>query len=117
MKSFQKIILIIAIVILLLALLFIGITLSKGIQQQQWPPIISDCPDYWTIDGSGNNTHCINTHNLGTCSAKENRIMNFNTPTFTGANGLCNKYNWANNCNISWDGITYGVNNPCQSSS
>lgn len=115
MKSFQKIILIIAVVILLLALLFIGIILSKSVYQQQWPPIISDCPDYWAIDGSGNNTRCINTHNLGTCSTSGNRIMNFNTPSFTGSAGMCNKYNWANNCNITWDGITYGVNNPCQS--
>ena len=39
--------------------------------------------------------------------------MNFNLPAFTGSNGTCAKYNWANNCKVSWDGITYGVENPC----
>ena len=38
---------------------------------------------------------------------------NFNTSQFTGSQGICNKYNWATNtCNVSWDGITYGVSPP-----
>jgi hypothetical protein len=76
------------------------------------------CPDYWIIDGSGNNTRCINQKDLGTCkplSGKNHLIMNFNNPSFTGSQGTCNKYTWATNCGVSWDGITYGVNNPCQS--
>jgi hypothetical protein len=39
--------------------------------------------------------------------------MNFNTSAFTGSQGACNKYNWATKCNVTWDGITYGVSNPC----
>ena len=38
---------------------------------------------------------------------------NGTTYTFTGSNGACNKRNWADFNGISWDGITYGVNNPC----
>ena len=34
---------------------------------------------------------------------------------FTGSNGTCAKYSWANKCDVSWDGITYGVENPCNS--
>jgi hypothetical protein len=41
--------------------------------------------------------------------------MNFNDPAFSGSNELCAKYRWAKKCKISWDGITYGVDNPCQS--
>jgi len=116
MRGFQKIVLFSAIIVLIIALIIIGITLSYG-QKQQWPPVITSCPDYWTLDGSGNNTTCINVKDLGTCSATGNDkhlVMDFNTSVFTGSQGTCNKYKWANNCGVSWDGITYGVNNPCQ---
>ena len=42
--------------------------------------------------------------------------MDFTTSSFTGSDGLCSKYNWANNCGVTWDGITYGVKNPCDTS-
>ena len=112
MNGFQKIVLIVAITVLILALIFIGIALSNS-QDNKWPPIVSQCPDYWEADGSGNNTTCTNSMNLGSCKAP----MNFNNAPFTGENGTCAKYNWANNCGVTWDGITYGVNNPCQTTS
>ena len=33
--------------------------------------------------------------------------------TFNAENGTCSKYTWATRCGVTWDGITYGVNNPC----
>jgi hypothetical protein len=39
--------------------------------------------------------------------------MNFSVPTFQGGDAACQKYKWANDNNVSWDGITYGVPNPC----
>lgn len=119
MEGFQKIVLFIAIILLIIALVFIGIGLSNA-QDQDWPPMIPQCPDYWVIDGSGNNTKCTNIQDLGTCppqSGQKHLVMNFNTPAFSGSNSLCAKYTWANNCGLTWDGITYGVNNPCQTSS
>ena len=111
--SFQKNVLIIALVILIVTLLFIGITI-KQTKNEQWPPIIGDCPDYW-IDLSGNGGQCVNVKDLGTCKSTTpgHFTQDFTTPAFTGSNGLCSKYNWANNCGVSWDGITYGVPNPC----
>ena len=120
MEGFQKIVLFAAIIILIIALVIIGIALSYAKDGQTWPPMTPQCPDYWLIDGSGNNAICTNIKDLGTCSANsgtKHLIMNFNNPAFTGSQGNCNKYRWANNCGISWDGITYGVNNPCQTSS
>ena len=70
-----------------------------------------------TMDGSGNNATCRNIKDLGTCppnSGQKHLTMNFNVSPYTGTQGACNKYNWANNCGVSWDGITYGVTNPCQ---
>lgn len=118
MEGFQMLVLLIATITLVVALIFIGFTLSYS-KNQSWPPMVPDCPDYWTMDGSGNNAQCVNIKNLGKCPPLNNQkylTMDFNAPAFTGTNGLCAKYNWANKCNISWDGITYGVNNPCQTS-
>jgi hypothetical protein len=117
MEAFQKFILFGAIILLIITLVFIGISLSKTKADQQWPPIIPECPDYWTIDGSGNNASCINTKNLGTCKPPAGSrflTMKFNTPEFSGTRASCAKYTWARKCGVSWDGITYGVNNPCQ---
>lgn len=113
--SFQKYVLIIALAILIITLLFIGITIKQA-KKEQWPPVIGDCPDYW-IDLSGNGGQCVNVKDLGTCKqpgkGQSHYTMDFTTSSFTGSDGLCSKYNWANNCGVTWDGITYGASNPC----
>ena len=119
MEGFQKIVLYSAIIILIISLVIIGIALSYAKNDQVWPPILPECPDYWIADGSGNNARCINVKDLGTCPATgENKHlqMNFNEGPFVGEDGECAKYTWAKKCDISWDGITYGVSNPCQTS-
>jgi hypothetical protein len=113
--NFQKIVLTIAIVLLILSLVIIGYGLSKAKQEAIWPPMTGDCPDYW-VDMSGNGAKCVNTHSLGTCNvptAGEDNSMDFSTPQFSGSNALCAKYLWAKNCDVTWDGINSGVSNPC----
>jgi hypothetical protein len=110
--GFQKITLIIAIIILIVILIFIASALLSGRSNNAWPPIKSECPDWWISDGSGNKSMCVNRKNLGSCNSRK---KNFNTSQFTGSNGLCAKYKWATGCKVSWDGITYGVPNPCDS--
>ena len=120
MGGFQKTILFAAVIILLVALLLIGFALSSASNTETWPPMVPDCPDYWTIDGSGSNATCVNVKNLGTCppaSGQQYLTMNFNNSPYTGSNGTCAKYTWATGCDVSWDGITYGVDNPCQTTS
>jgi hypothetical protein len=116
MELFQKIVLFSAIIILIIALVVIGTALMYS-KNQVWPPMTPECPDYWVSDGSGNNATCTNIKDLGTCPPlgdSKHLVMNFNNPRFTGAQGLCTKYAWANRCGVTWDGITYGINNPCQ---
>ena len=117
--NFQRIILIIAIVLLILCLILIGMVLVNSKSSQQWPPMVGDCPDYW-IDTSGNGGSCVNIKNLGSCNfstdATKHQTMDFTQPPFTGSNGLCSKYKWATGCQLSWDGITYGAANPCDAS-
>ena len=117
MEGFQKIVLYSAIIILIIALVMIGISLSNAKDSQVWPPVVPQCPDYWVADGSGNNATCINLKDLGTCKATpgtRHLTMNFNNAPYVGTGSTCAKYTWAKKCGVSWDGITYGVNNPCQ---
>jgi hypothetical protein len=119
MNSFQKIILIIAIVILIICLIVIGFSINNT-KNNVWPPVVPNCPDYWVIDRSSNNTTCINIKDLGTCpplSGDKHLKMDFSVAPYIGSNGNCAKYTWANNCGLAWDGINYGVNNPCAVSS
>ena len=122
MPGFQVTVLIIAIILLILALTFIGISLKNSNTTANtnnvWPPPVADCPDYFAQDICGSDIRCINTHHLGTCNLdKASYSVSFSDPKFTGADGSCNKYTWAKGCNLSWDGITYGVPNPCGDSS
>lgn len=113
--NFQKIVLTIAIILLIVALVFIGISLGQAKQDEVWPPIVGDCPDYW-VDLSGNGAMCVNTHTLGTCNiptGDNKNPMDFSTSLYSGTEGTCNKFKWANGCKVTWDGITSGIANPC----
>jgi hypothetical protein len=119
MEGFQKTVLIIATVILIITLILMGILLGNH-SNETWPPTVPTCPDWWIMDGSGSNATCVNVKDLGVCPAqqgKKHQNMNFSSDTFTGTNGTCAKYTWANKCKVSWDGITYGVDSPCATTS
>ena len=115
-SEYHKIVLIIAIIILICLLVFISISLKSQLTQD-WPPVIGDCPDYW-VDTSGNGGNCVNVKNLGTCPSStqgQPLSVNFSGPNYSGSAGLCAKWNYANSCNLTWDGVTYGgaSSNPC----
>ena len=116
--NFQKFITIFAIIILVLSLIFIGVSLGSS-DNISWPPNVPNCPDYFVdVTNNVNNSEitygsiCHNPKKLGTCG-KGN--FDFTNSSYTGSSGLCAKYNWATGCGVSWDGITYGVDNPCVS--
>jgi len=44
MEGFQKIVLIIATIILIITLVLIGVALNKA-SGESWPPLVPDCPD------------------------------------------------------------------------
>jgi hypothetical protein len=113
--NFQSTTIIIVGVLLVVCLIFIGIGMSKS-GAEQWPPIIGECPDYW-LDLSGNGAQCVNVKDLGTCNGSvaqgQHLQMDFSVAPYIGESGLCSKYKWASGCGITWDGITEGVNSPC----
>jgi hypothetical protein len=111
--GFQKMTILITSAILLIIFIFIAGSLVYAPNNDQNAPIIAQCPDFWEIGGTDASSTCINVQDLGTCPAAagdEHLTLDFNSGNFTDN---CAKYTWANNCNIAWDGLTYGVENPC----
>jgi hypothetical protein len=106
---FQKIVATVAIVILIIALCFIGIALYRQTTSSNYPPVIANCPDYWDVSGN----LCINSMDLGKakCTAPSNvckgsKCMDFSTPQWNNTSSMCQKYKWAQGCDLTWDGIT-----------
>jgi hypothetical protein len=97
---FQKSVATVAIVILIIALCFIGIALYKQANNSDYPPVIANCPDYWDVSGN----MCVNSMALGNQAC--HRPMNFTTPQWNNSSSMCKKYTWANSCNLTWDGIS-----------
>jgi hypothetical protein len=100
---FQKTVSTVAIIILIIALCFIGIALYRAKYNSAYPPTLANCPDYWDISGND----CMNSMGLGNPNC--NVPMDFTKPNWSGKDGLCNKYTWATSCNLTWDGITDNV--------
>lgn len=100
--TFQKIVIYIALILSLLILLFVGYMMYRAKNNVTWPPMISECPDYWKVTDV---EKCANEHNLGSCGD----TMDFSGSDWNGKSGLKKKYEWARKCGITWDGIT---NNP-----
>jgi hypothetical protein len=117
MGGFQKIILLIALMILLIILIFIGGSLAYASKSVDVSSNLPQCPDYWEIEQTDTGSKCVNVQNLGTCpaaSGDQYLSVDFSSKNFTDN---CSKYTWANNCNVAWDGLTYGVENPCTEAS
>jgi hypothetical protein len=47
--NFQRIVILIAIVLLIVSMVFIGHALYKQSTDVTWPPKTPKCPDYWTL--------------------------------------------------------------------
>ena len=90
--SFQKTVLIIALVVFSIMLFFIALAMKGLKTKQEYPPEIAECPDYWGKNETGK---CVpNEYNKSTES---------NCDTY---NGDDEKKNWQMNCKVEWDGIS-----------
>lgn len=113
--SFQKTTITVAIILLVLALIFIAYSLYNTKYNTAYPPVDAQCPDYWIYDSK--NQWCDNVKGLGVSdSVKCPTKINFDAfPMFTGDDALCNKSKWAKSCDLTWDGVTNN-RNACKSS-
>ena len=108
--DFQKVVLIVAIVVLIITLAMIGSSLSKERKNAVYPPVLADCPDYWENTGvPGTCDKGLYNKGNGSSECKSFPV------DFSGFND-CDKYTWADKCKVTWDGIS---NNPdiCDNSS
>lgn len=112
MANFQGMVLMIGIGLLIVSIILIIVFLYFSKNEVEWPPLVGSCPDYW-VDLSGNGAKCVNIHDLGTCTNSDTSVKHLNMD-FSSMDD-CSKFNWAQGCNVSWDGLTYGYGktNPC----
>jgi hypothetical protein len=97
--NFQKALLLVAIIALILAILVSAYKLNSSVVSiagQSWPPVVAPCPDYWDLSG----VNCINLsgQNLGNDKARSIPVSAFGV----------NKKNWAKQYGVVWDGLTSG---------
>lgn len=107
--SFYSMVLIIAFVILLISLIFVGILLQNQDANKEFPAQANYCPDGWGVDSDG---YCDPaTGNL----PKPNGVSDISGEIFTSVGSgkfkpkdvsLCDKRDWAISKGVSWDGVS-----------
>lgn len=114
MNTFQKTVLTISVIVLIFSLIILGIFLAKSLFEDSYPPVISDCPDYWDVTYNENDqVVCKNTSTInkgrGDLPGGECNDYPVNTFLASGSQNediLCEKYKWSKKCDITWDGVT-----------
>ena len=104
--TFQSIVVTIAIVILILSLVVLGVVIYNSRNEDQYPPEIGNCPDYYIMkqkageDMNGVTTEmCYNEHNLGN---KSQGCEWFDPKEATDKERRA----YAKQCGVTWDGVT-----------
>ncbi len=104
-----------AIFVLIVALGFMGWMLSRQNDQVKFPSITTTCPDFWTINTTG---ECVqpevNNFNRGTKLysklpgiSSDGNSVNFGATAWgSGDAAICKKKEWANKNGIKWDTVT-----------
>jgi hypothetical protein len=120
--TFQKVVMIVSLVLLVICLIIIGVSLYRHRFKEKFPPVIGSCPDYWddvtepSKHGEKQGVSCMNTglnpppglaKNSGSirCPGKGG-IQAFTSGVWRGKSGLCHKAAWARECGVVWDGVT-----------
>lgn len=115
--NFYKTVCIVAVVILVISLAFIGSAMASSSKNMEFPPNISKCPDNYEMhyDNYGEFKMCINNSVENKCKKKAFRNKKYKIPGIGPTSGACAKKKWAKKCGVDWDGLT---NNPqiCHSS-
>ena len=97
--TFQKTVLAIATVILVLFLIILAIILWTSRNDLQFPPEIGTCPDYFEAIIKDKKHMCKNVKVLGNGNGGCDEV------DFSGYS-LSDKKHWANSCDLTWDGLT-----------
>jgi hypothetical protein len=101
-----KTIFISTIVVLVATLSLVLYILSVTKKKYIYPPHVNHCPDYYQKNSFGD---CYDKHNVFHTIDNVCYSENFAKYNISGTgleSGLCKKKQWANQCKVSWDGIT-----------
>ena len=109
--DFNKIVLLVATILLIAGLIILGIFISSSLQGAVFPPVVSECPDYWDVTNLDGKTNCTNNQKINSGYSTAACRASYPITRFSGPidQVICDKSKWAKECNIHWDGIT---NNP-----
>jgi hypothetical protein len=98
-------------VLLLLAIMAVVMYYSN--KKQIFPAIFQPCPDYYNMDASGNCNINTSIWNIGVTKSSRTDLscdkVNFSKLTNPGigpTSAICSKQRWAQDCTVTWDGIT-----------
>jgi hypothetical protein len=103
--TFQKIVLIIALVLLIISLAVIGLLIKSAATSAKFPPETGKCPDYFKAHQSNGALSCTNPLNLGNCGG------DFTPVGGTDTSSIVANCKAAKGCGLTWDGITNVKNN------
>ena len=120
LSRFNKIVLIIATIVLIVFLLILGYLLNVALLNDTYPPVISECPDYWDVSlNSFGVKECINVSTINSGNGmSECKTLNLTEFSVSGRDKnsiICAKKTKANTCGFNWDGVTNN-NNACENS-
>jgi hypothetical protein len=110
---FYKNVLMSVVITALVLLAIIGAVMYYLRNKQEYPAIIDGCPDYYNLDPSTNT--CLRSSawdappaSAGTtnCMTIDFKEQSYLLPGSSEGSGICNKKNIAQNCGVTWDGIT-----------
>lgn len=98
----------VAIILLIIALAFIGVTMNTATKQRTFPSSQNLCPDGWNPSGSSC-TYGTTPANLNTgLGARSNNVQNIlNQPD------ICTAKRWSVKNNVQWDGVS-NYNGECK---
>jgi len=71
---------------------------------KNWPPSVAKCPDYWVYNAASDMCESNNGFNVGSSDSKYSDVSQKST---------CDKYKWAKDKEVSWEGLSYGVSMDC----
>jgi hypothetical protein len=104
--GFKRTIVLISVFLFAMMLVFMVFFMSRSDGNVVYPPVISNCPDYWDHDEVANT--CNNTFGMKkdaepeTVAVPDKKLDDF----LSGTGGKCMRRDWAQENGVTWDGIT-----------
>ena len=119
--EFYKTVFMIMLVVLFISLSIVGYAIYNSKNDKKYPPIVSECPDYYELSGNiCTDVHGLNNgndYNSGgasqsiSCESVNFSLLPKSNNAGMGPNSaICEKKKWANTCGVNWDGITNDEN-------